>query len=63
MFDKPFAIIKRKQDENALIFYGEMKELEKLKDIPRKDEKFETIFALPFSQIKEKNFHVIDEGA
>ncbi|MFN3528139.1 MAG: chorismate-binding protein, partial [Candidatus Altarchaeaceae archaeon] len=25
--------------------------------------KFETIFALPFSQIKEKNFHVIDEGA
>lgn len=63
-FDKPFAIIKRKQDVNAFVFYGKVKELNNLADIPRKGNKtFETISAIPFSQIKEKNFYVIDKGA
>lgn len=65
-FNKPFAIIKRKQDMNLLIFQGKVEELENLseiKKIKKSKEKFETIIAIPFSQIKEKNFEVIDTDA
>ncbi|MDI6730454.1 MAG: anthranilate synthase family protein [Candidatus Altarchaeum sp.] len=72
-FKKPFAIIKRKGDIDALVFEGEAMELNKLEDIPGKkgkenlkenfDETYDTISAIPFSQIKERNFKVYDEGA
>ncbi|PKP58604.1 MAG: phenazine-specific anthranilate synthase component I, partial [Candidatus Altiarchaeales archaeon HGW-Altiarchaeales-1] len=65
---EPFAIIKRKGDIDALVFEGKATELDNLDDIPRKkgivkNEIFDTISAIPFSQIKERNFKAHDDGA
>lgn len=61
----PFAIIKRKEDDNFLFLEGNVVELNNLSDIPRKDEKgkFHTLSIVPFSQIKERGFNVRDDGA
>lgn len=62
---KPFAIIKRKEDDNFLFLEGNVAELDKLSDIPRKDDKgkFHTLSIIPFSQIKERGFSAHDDGA
>ncbi|MFH1564590.1 MAG: chorismate-binding protein [bacterium] len=62
---KPFAIIKRKEDDKFLFFEGNLVELDKLSDIPRKSGKgeFHTLSIIPFSQIKERGFSAHDDGA
>jgi len=69
---EPFAIVKRKGDMDALVFEGKAMELNNLDDIPRKkgiikneiikNEIFDTISAVPFSQIKERNFKAHYDG-
>lgn len=67
-FHQPFAIIKRKQDQDALIFRGEISFLNQLADIPRKtnshngEEVFDTISAIPFSQIRERGFEAAESN-
>lgn len=75
-FKNPFAIIKRKCDIDALVFEGSAMELDNLDEIPRKKgmknakenlrenfETYNTICAVPFSQIRERNFKAYNEGA
>ncbi len=67
-FEQPFAIIKKRIDEHALILEGEAFQLNLLSDIPRKQGKdpkgevFDTISMLPFCQLKERQFKVHDAG-
>ncbi|MFH1712695.1 MAG: chorismate-binding protein [Candidatus Jacksonbacteria bacterium] len=68
-FKKPFAIIRRKEENDVLILQGTALELDKLSDIPRRKGKdkqgevFDTISILPFSQIKERGLEARDRGA
>jgi len=70
-FTRPYAIVKRKEDPCALIMQGEIMQIDQLANIPyrennknssAKEEQFETISAIPFSQIKERGFKVHDDG-
>ena len=63
-FDKPFAIIKRKQDLNPILLTGEIEFLDNLSQIPRENNNlpFNTLSMIPFSQIKERNYAVRDSG-
>lgn len=67
-FEKPFAIIKKMIEEDALILEGDAFAYEQLSHIPRKQGKdpqgkiFDTISLLPFFQLKERQFQVHDAG-
>ena len=67
-FEKPFAIVKKTIEEDALILEGDLSRLERLQDIPRKQGKaaqgevFDTLSLLPFCQLKERHFQVHDAG-
>ncbi len=67
-FEAPFAIIKKKFEEKALILEGEAFALDLLSEIPRKQGKdpqgeiYDTISLLPFCQLKERQFRVHDAG-
>ncbi|MBF0287172.1 MAG: chorismate-binding protein [SAR324 cluster bacterium] len=67
-FEAPFAIIKKRIDEHALILEGDALKFDLLSDIPRKQgmdpkgEIFDTISMIPFCQLKERKFKVHDAG-
>ena len=67
--NKPFVLIRRKEEPDVLVLTGTARALEKLDDIPRpggidkRGEVFDTISAIPFAQIKERGFRVRDDGA
>ncbi len=67
-FEKPFAIIKKQIEEEALILEGEAISLDWLSEIPRKTgetpqgEVYDTISLIPFCQLRERQYQVHDAG-
>lgn len=68
-FNKPFAIIRRKDEGEVLVLECSAAALDKLSDIPRPSgqspagEMIDSVSAIPFSQIKERGFKARDDGA
>ena len=65
-FQKPFAFIKRHDDQDILILEGAISSLQQLEDIPRISAPteiplFDTLSLLPFSQIHERGFLVQED--
>ena len=67
--DQPFAIVMREGEDEVMLIEGEASQHEFLDQIPRKKgrtsdgkAKFDTISVLPFSQVKEKDYRVHDNG-
>lgn len=62
----PFAIVKREEDEFALILEGEMRTFDTLSEILRPDASsngeisFNTFSAIPYAQVKEKGVDIND---
>lgn len=67
-FEQPFALIKKRNEEDVLFLEGKIIEVDQLDDIPRKrgkdplGERFDTISMIPFSQIRERNFKTHHDG-
>uniref|UniRef100_A0A0G4F1S3 anthranilate synthase n=1 Tax=Chromera velia CCMP2878 TaxID=1169474 RepID=A0A0G4F1S3_9ALVE len=72
-FESPFCLVNREDGPETLFFKGTISEIEKLDQIPRKQNKgksavsldgrtFDTISMIPFSQIAERGFKVHNEG-
>jgi len=62
MADKPFAFVRFQSENRVLFLSGQMHELDKLADIPRKTDKtnnkeiFDTLSILPYRQVEELGF-------
>jgi phenazine biosynthesis protein phzE len=66
-FEKPFAMIRRQNDDDVLYFSGSIHRYELLEQIPRNNVKcsdqvtYDTLSIIPYSQIKEKGFKVRED--
>lgn len=61
LFNQPFCIINK--GKNVHVYKGEIKEYERIADLPCLEKKgVNYISMLPYNQMKERGFEVIDEG-
>jgi len=67
--NRPFFVVKREQDTEALILVGDVTQVRDLDAIPRGDgvtgaegDRFDVVAALPFAQARERGYAVHDDG-
>ncbi len=65
--NSPFSVIQKQDSEEVLVLTGTAVKLDTIGEIPRKhgtpeEKTYDTISMIPFSQIKERGYNVIDEG-
>lgn len=62
--NQPFSLIRKQESNNIIYASGDILKLDNIADIPskksNKDSIIDSVSILPFSQIKEKNYKVID---
>jgi len=65
--NSPFSLIQKQDSEEVLVLTGTASKLDTIDEIPRRhgtpeEKTYDTISMIPFSQIRERGYNVIDEG-